>query len=299
MLEQLRVKLGEKAVMPESASGPQRVAALAALGEKRLIAGLCDDVATLQPIYLRRPHISQPKSKSAGAVPPPVNCGRMAVIWDMDGTIVNTAAQHFKAWQTVFRSRGIAFSREDFRKGFGLRNDDIIRDVPGLQATPEEIASISREKTQLFRESIHDEGISPMPGAIELLTALHERDIPMAVATSAPRHNPETFLKMLGIESFFKAIVSGEEVATGKPDPQIFLLAAKKLNAEPRCCAVIEDAVGGVAAAHAAGMHSVGVAANHPRERLKLADLVVDSLVELTAADIEKLIQTCDTGRLK
>jgi beta-phosphoglucomutase len=217
----------------------------------------------------------------------------------MDGTIVNTATQHFKAWQEVFRSRGVAFSRADFRKGFGLRNDDIIREVLGPESPPEDIASISHKKTDIFRESVHREGIDPMPGAIELLSALHERGIPMAVASSAPRQNTEAFLKMLGIESFFQAIVSGDEVARGKPDPQIFILAAEKLNAEPSCCAVIEDAVGGVAAARAAGMRSVGVAANHPRDSLKLADLVVDSLAEITAADIEKLIQTCDTSRPK
>jgi tRNA threonylcarbamoyl adenosine modification protein YeaZ len=299
MLEQIRAKLRERAVIPIAAAMLRRPAFLAALGEKRLMAGLFDDVASLQPIYLRRPHISQPKSKSAGAVVPPADCQRIAIIWDMDGTIVNTAAQHFKAWQAVFMSRGVAFSRADFRKGFGLRNDDIIRKVVGPESSPEDIASINREKTDIFRESVRREGIKPMPGAIDLLSALHERDIPMAVASSAPRQNTEAFLKMLGIESFFKAIVSGEEVARGKPDPQIFVLAAEKLNAEPRCCAVIEDAVGGVAAARAAGMRSVGVAANHPRDSLKLADLVVDSLTELTAADIEKLIQTCDTSRPK
>jgi beta-phosphoglucomutase family hydrolase len=299
MLGQIRAKLGEKAVIPIAAAMLRRPAFLAALGEKRITARLYDDVATLQPIYLRRPHISQPKSRSAGAMTPTANCKRMAVIWDMDGTIANTAAQHFKAWQAVFRSRGVAFSRADFRKGFGLRNDDIIRDVLGPETSPENITSISREKTGLFREAVRREGIGPMPGAIELISALHERDIPMAVASSAPRQNTEAFLKMLGIESFFQAIVSGEEVARGKPDPQIFILAAEKLNAEPRCCAVIEDAVGGVAAARAAGMRSVGVAANHARDSLKLADLVVDSLAELTAADIEKLMQTCDTSRPK
>jgi tRNA threonylcarbamoyl adenosine modification protein YeaZ len=299
MLEQMRAKLGERAVIPVAAAMLRRPAFLAVMGEKRITQGIYDDTATLQPIYLRRPHISQPKSKSAGAMTPPANCKRMAVIWDMDGTIVNTAAQHFKAWQTVFTSRGVAFSRADFRKGFGLRNDDIIREVLGPESSPEDTVSISREKTNIFRESVRREGIGPMPGAIELLSALHERDIPMAVASSAPRQNTEAFLKMLGIESFFKAIVSGEEVVKGKPDPQIFLLAAEKLNAEPHCCAVIEDAVGGVSAARAAGMRSVGVTANHPRESLKLADLVVDSLAELTASDIEKLIQTCDTSRPK
>jgi tRNA threonylcarbamoyl adenosine modification protein YeaZ len=299
MLEQIRAKLGERAIAPVAVAMLRRPGFLAALGEKRLITGLSDDVATLQPIYLRRPHISQPKSRSAGAVPLPSECKRTAVIWDMDGTIVDTAAQHFKAWQTVFKSHGVAFSREDFKKGFGLRNDDIIRDVLGSQVAPEEIASISREKTEIFREAVRREGVGPMPGAIELLAALHQREIPMAVASSAPRQNVDTFLKMLGIESYFKAIVSGEEVARGKPDPQIFLLAAEKLNAEPCCCAVIEDAVGGIAAAHAADMRTIGVAANHPRESLKLADMVVDSLAELGAPDIEKIIHACNTNRLK
>jgi beta-phosphoglucomutase-like phosphatase (HAD superfamily) len=101
------------------------------------------------------------------------------------------------------------------------------------------------------------------------------------------------------MEPFFKIVVSGDEIARGKPNPQIFLLAAERLNVEPRCCVVIEDAVRGVAAAHAAGMHSVGVAANHPRESLQLADVVVSSLTELTADEIEKLAQNCDTYRPK
>ena len=299
MLEQLRATLGEKAVIPPAVAMLRRPGFLAALGEQRLMAGIVDDATMLQPIYLRRPHISQPRSRSAGAIPPPADCKRVAVIWDMDGTIVDTAAQHFKAWQTVFSSHGVAFSREDFRKGFGLRNDDIIRDVMGAAVSPENIASISREKTELFREAVRREGVGPMPGAVELIAALHERDIPMAVASSAPRQNAETFVKLLGIASYFKAIVSGEEIVKGKPDPEIFLLAAQKLNAEPHCCVVIEDAVGGIMAAKTAGMCSIGVATNHPRESLKLADLVVDSLVELTDDDIEKLVHTCDTSRPK
>jgi tRNA threonylcarbamoyl adenosine modification protein YeaZ len=299
MLEHIRTILGDRAVIPPAVARLRRPGFLAVLGEKRLIEGVYDDAATLQPIYLRRPHISPPKSRSAGALPPPADCKLMAVIWDMDGTIVDTAAQHFQAWQTVFGSRCVAFNYEDFRKSFGLRNDDIIRIALGLQATPEDIACISREKTQLFREAVLRDGVIPMPGAINLITGLHKRGIIMAIASSAPKQNVETFLKMLNIESLFKIIVSGQEVTRGKPDPQIFLLAAEKLNIEPCCCAVIEDAVGGVAGARTAGMCCVGVAANHPRESLKLANLLVDSLSELNALDIEKLVQTCNTGKPK
>ena len=291
MLDEIRARLGEKAVIPEAAELLRRPAYLAALGERRILDGTVDDAATLQPIYLRRPHISQPKSKSAGAVTPS-GAQRTAVIWDMDGTIVDTAALHFNAWQTVFRSRDIAFSREDFRKNFGLRNDTIIKEVLGPQAPPEEIASISSEKTQLFRESVKREGVKAMPGAIELLSALHGKGVPMAVASSAPRQNAETFLRMLGITHLLDIVVSGEEVVNGKPDPEIFLLAAGRLGVSPACCVVVEDAVGGVAAARAAGMRSIGVAANHPRESLRLADMVVDSLSQVSPSDIEKLLQT-------
>jgi beta-phosphoglucomutase family hydrolase len=298
MLEQIRIKLGDRAVIPEAEKMLRHPASLAKLGEKTLSQGFYDDAATLQPLYLRPPHISLPKSKSSGAITP-TTCKHMAVIWDMDGTIVNTSEQHFQAWQTVFGNRGMAFSREDFKKSFGLRNDTVILGVLGPQAAPEEIASISHEKTELFRESVRRDGVSPMPGAIELLSALHQQGIPMAVASSAPRRNAETFVKILRIEPFFKTIVSGEEVVKGKPDPAIFLLAAEKLKTAPHCCVVIEDAVGGIAAARAAGMCSVGVVANHPRENLNLADVVVGSLAELNACDIEKLIQTCDTDRPK
>ena len=290
-LQDIQARLGDKALIPADDDMLRHPASLAALGEKRLKA-TPDDAATLQPIYLRRPHISPPKSRSAGAAAPGATSRRLAIIWDMDGTIVDTAELHFAAWQTVFTSRHIPFSREDFRRGFGMRNDSIIRDILGPRATPEEIDAISREKTGLFRDAVNRQGVHAMPGAKELLTALHERGVPMAVASSAPRQNAETFLQLLGIENLFQAVVSGEEVTHGKPAPDIFLLAAKKLGAEAHCCVVIEDAVGGIAGAHAAGMHSIGVAANHTRESLKLADLVVDSLAQVSAADIEKLLQT-------
>jgi tRNA threonylcarbamoyl adenosine modification protein YeaZ len=286
MREQISAALGEDAVFP-TAEMMSRAAALARLGESKLEQGLCDDAATLQPVYLRPPHISQPKSKGAGAK----DAARLAVIWDMDGTIADTAEQHIRAWQAVFSRRGIAFSREDFKRTFGLRNDTVIGSMLGAQTTKEDIAIISREKNELFRESLLREGMRPMPGAIELIKALHEMNIPMAIASSAPRQNLDIFIKMLGIAPFFKTVVSGEEVERGKPDPQSFLLAAEKLQATPRQCVVIEDAVGGIEAARAAGMHSIALAASHTREELKKADLVVDSLSEVSVPDIEKLIQ--------
>jgi tRNA threonylcarbamoyl adenosine modification protein YeaZ len=291
ILEQLRTALGENAVIPPAAGLLRRPGFLASLGEKRLIIGEYDDADTLQPLYLRPPHISPPKSKGSGAMLPSRECAETAVIWDMDGTIVNTASKHFDAWKAVFSSRAVAFSRADFKRNFGLRNGDIIKEILGEGASREEIELISREKNELFREGVRREGVSPMPGAVELLTALHGMKVRMAVASSAPTRNINTFIEMLNIAPFFNAVVSGEEVKQGKPAPDIFLLAAKKLNVEPACCAVIEDAVGGIAAATDAGMCSVGVAANHPKESLQLANIVVDSLAELKASDVIGLIR--------
>jgi beta-phosphoglucomutase len=289
MLEQLRTALGDMAVIPSGAGLLRRPGFLAALGEKRLINADHDQVAALQPFYLRPPHISPPKSKGSGATPGAGECREMAVIWDMDGTIVDTASKHFDAWKTVFSSRGIAFSHSDFKKTFGLRNDDIIREILGSGVNTDEINSISREKTELFREAVHREGVKPMPGAVALISGLHSLNVRMAVASSAPTRNIETFIKMLGLEPYFDAIVSGEEVTNGKPAPDIFLLAAKKLDVKPVCCLVIEDAVGGIAAAATAGMRSVGVSANHPKKNLERADIVVDSLSELSANEVLNL----------
>ena len=299
MLEQLRKTLGTDAVIPSGAGLLRRPGFLAELGEKRLLLADYDDPATMQPFYLRPPHISPPKSKGSGATAQPEGCQTTGVIWDMDGTIVDTASKHYDAWKTVFSSRGIAFSRSDFKKSFGLRNDDIIREILGQKASPEEIQSVSREKTELFREAVRREGVRAMPGAIELLTALHGMGIPMAIASSAPTRNIETFIKMLSIGPFITAVASGEEVTHGKPAPDIFMLAARKLNIEPGCCAVIEDAVGGISAAAGAGMRSVGVAANHTKKSLELADIVVDSLAELCANDVINLIRSKSSSRLK
>lgn len=292
MLDQIRKTLGTEAVIPSAAGLLRRPGFLAELGGKRLLDADYDDPSTLQPFYLRPPHISPPKSKASGAIAQPDGCHATGVIWDMDGTIVDTASKHYDAWKTVFSSRGVAFSRADFKKSFGLRNDDIIREMLGPGASSGEILSLSTGKNELFREAVRREGVSPMPGAIELLTALHKMGVPMAVASSAPALNIETFIKMLCIGPFINAVASGEEVSRGKPAPDIFMLAARKLNIEPSCCAVIEDAVGGICAAASAGMRSIGVAANHPRKSLELADIVVDSLAEICANDVINLIKS-------
>jgi beta-phosphoglucomutase family hydrolase len=212
-----------------------------------------------------------------------------AVIWDMDGVIADTAPYHLTAWRGTFQKRGVEFTEEDFKHSFGLRNDTIIRNILGEEVSPNKIEVISREKEADFRRRIGQD-LRPLPGVISLLTSLKEHEVKVALASSAPIENIRLLITGLGIDSCFQAIVSGKDVTEGKPSPQAFLLAAQKVGVEPPNCIVIEDAIAGIAAAKGAGMRCLAVTGTHPRESLAGADLIVDSLEEVTVNDLEMLL---------
>ena len=211
-----------------------------------------------------------------------------AVIWDMDGVVADTAPYHFRAWQQVFKKRGVEFTEADFRRNFGRRNDTIIRDILGESLSQSEVDAIVIEKEESFRYRVRH-NIKPLPGAIELIKSLEGKGFRIALASSAPIENIQLVLKGLGIINCFQAIVWGREVKEGKPSPQGFLLAARKLGGAPGSCIVIEDAVAGVAAAKRAGMRCLAVTNTHPKTSLMEADLVVDTLEAVTVDDLERL----------
>jgi beta-phosphoglucomutase family hydrolase len=214
-----------------------------------------------------------------------------AVIWDMDGVLADTAPHHLRAWQETFAKRGIKFTEADFMRGFGIRNDAIIRNVLGEKITKAEIETIAREKEATFRRIIGKD-VKPLPGALELLRQLHDRGIRMSIASSTVIENIHLIVGSLGIEKYFEAIITGHDVTEGKPSPQVFLVAAQRLGAEPGNCLVFEDAVAGVKAAKSAGMYCVAITSSHPREKLKEADLIVDSLEEVSVKDLEELVRS-------
>ena len=211
-----------------------------------------------------------------------------AVLWDMDGVIADTADYHYNAWRDVFGERGVAFSKADFMRHFGQRHDTIIRFALGDAISREEFDVITREKQENYRRRVAD-NIRPLPGAMELIKSLNSHRIKTAIASSAPLDNIEVIIRGLGIKECFQAIAFGTEVAEGKPNPQIFLLAAKKLEVKPGNCVVIEDAIAGVAAAKQAGMKCVAVTNSHPKNDLKKADLIVDTLETVDIGDLENL----------
>lgn len=214
-----------------------------------------------------------------------------AVIWDLDGVIADSAPYHLSAWQEIFSKRGVKFTEEDFKRSFGLRNDNIIRNRLGEGITQDEIEAIAREKEETFRK-IAGQKIKPLPGALKLIKSLENKGVRMAIASSTTIENIRLVTGTLGIADCFQSIVTGQDVTEGKPSPQLFLLAAQRLGVKPEKCVVIEDAVAGVAAAKRAGMACVAVTNTNPRQSLQEADLIVDTLEAVTVKDLEKLLKS-------
>jgi len=160
--------------------------------------------------------------------------------------------KHRLAWHRLASEEGVAFTDADFWATFGKRNDDIFASIWG-PLPPEQEKALADRKEAYFREYIRKTA-APLPGAMELMRGLHEAGFPQALATSTPLQNIRLISDVLGLEKYLSVLVSGETVPRGKPAPDIFLAAAKGLGVDPTNCLVIEDAVAGVEAAHAAGM---------------------------------------------
>jgi beta-phosphoglucomutase family hydrolase len=205
---------------------------------------------------------------------------KRAILWDMDGVITDSSSFHSAAWQETFAKKKVNFTNEDFNKLFGTRNDFIIRNILGEGLTEEDIKTIVQEKESSFRAKAKG-NIKPFPGVINILDSIKKGNFKLALVSSAPKENIDFATGELGIEGYFDCIVFGHEVAESKPSPQIYLLAAKKLGAEPKDCIVIEDSPYGIKAAKLAGMKCLAITNTHPREELNEADKVVDSLEEV------------------
>lgn len=211
-----------------------------------------------------------------------------AVIWDLDGVIIDSAESHRKAWYRLAQDLNIPYSDEQFWATFGWRNDAIIPDLLGEPATPERIQELADRKEAYFRDYARHT-IAFLPGAEELLSSLHKAGYPQALASSTPRENIVLISEVLGLERYLNALVSGEEVMRGKPAPDVFLKAADSLGVAPTNCLVIEDAVAGIEAARAGGMHSIAVAGERDLPGLRTANLVVKNLTEVSLERIRAL----------
>src|SRR5271166_3006555 len=158
-----------------------------------------------------------------------------AVLWDLDGTLLDSEEYHWRSWRDTMAAIGRPITRDQFLATFGLRNDEILPRWLGAGATLEDVARVSVEKEQLYRKLLREGGVGPLPGAAEWVRKLNAEGWKQAIASSAPRENVDVVLEVLGLGSFFQAVVSAEDVTVGKPDPQVFLIAAERLDVPPAC----------------------------------------------------------------
>lgn len=187
---------------------------------------------------------------------------QLAVLWDLDGTLVDSEEYHWRSWKETLDREGVHITYQDFLASFGQRNDAIIPRWLGEDAHVEDIERIGDAKESLYREFVRLEGLAPLPGAAEWVERLHLQGWRQAIASSAPRANVDAVLDALGLRRWFQATVSAEDVTAGKPDPQVFLVAASRVGAAPDSCIVVEDARAGIEAARLAGMKSIAVGRN-------------------------------------
>jgi beta-phosphoglucomutase len=216
-----------------------------------------------------------------------VNVGR-AVLWDMDGTVIDSEEYHWTAWRETMSAQGHPISHQQFLASFGQRNDTILNAWLDADATPERIAQIGDAKEQRYRDLVRSGGISPLPGVEFWIHHLHQQGWRQAIASAAPRLNIEVVLDALRLADRFDAVVSAEDVKKGKPDPEVYLTAADRVSTPPSQCIVVEDARAGIEGARRAGMRSVGVSRN--RTTLD-ADLVVASLDVLPNDAFDSLLR--------
>jgi beta-phosphoglucomutase family hydrolase len=209
-----------------------------------------------------------------------------AVLWDLDGTLVDSAEFHWQSWRDTLAAEGVSITYEQFLDSFGQKNDRILPKWLGAGTAVDRIQRVGDAKEAEYRRLVQQHGLTALPGAAAWVARLHDEGWKQAIASSAPRVNAEAMLNALHLARYFDAIVSAEDVSAGKPDPQVFVKAADQLSVPANRCIVVEDAAVGIEAARRAGMKCVGVS----RTPLAGADVAAVSLAELSPDTFDRLL---------
>ncbi len=212
------------------------------------------------------------------------------VIFDMDGVLVDSADAHLMSWKLMAEEHGLSVSESQVASTFGRQNRDIIPLLFG-EVSPARLQTLADRKEEIYRGLVR--GKAPVvEGALLLVRALVDRGVKLAIGSSAPRANIDLVLAEMSLVECFDAIISGDEVTRGKPDPEVFTKACAALGMPPSRCVVIEDAPAGVTAAVRAGAVGVAVLIHHPRPAFADAALAVDRLSDLSPDELLRLVTT-------
>ncbi|MGZ4787489.1 MAG: HAD family hydrolase [Terriglobales bacterium] len=213
-----------------------------------------------------------------------------AIIFDMDGVVIDSHPIHRRSWRLFLQSLGKEVS--DIELDFvmeGSKREDILRHFLG-SLTEFQLKQYGSQKEALFREQVT--GIRPMPGFLDFIRGVTSQGMRAALASSGSEHRVSYILDHLDIRHYFSAIVSGDDVKNGKPDPTVFLIAAQRLGVAPSDAVVFEDAIAGVKGAKAAGMRCFALAKGARCELLQQAgaDQVIRNFVGLTMDSVTSLL---------
>ncbi len=199
-----------------------------------------------------------------------------AVIFDLDGTLLDNNSFHRKTWEAYLKKMGKLISEEEFNAHLnGRTNKDAVEYIYGRKMSEEESTKYTLEKEELYRE-IYKPYIKPVSGLIDFLKILYQKNIPMAIATSGIQPNIDFMFENIPIKKYFNVVVNSSHITHGKPHPEIYLKVASLLNIPAKNCLVFEDAVVGINSAKAAGMKVIAVATTQTKEELSIADMIVD-----------------------
>ena len=212
----------------------------------------------------------------------------LAIIFDMDGVIVDNHRYHHESWMEFFAQNSIEMTEEQYKAQVNGRvMHTILPELLGRSLTREEIQAYGGQKEQAYR-NLYRSHIQPTPGLENFLKELKQQNIPRAIATSAPTENVDFTMEHTGLRHYFPVIVDDTMVSRGKPDPEVYLKSGYQLGVPPERCVVFEDAILGIQAGKNAGMAVVAVATTHTREELAEteADYIIDDFQSLT---VEKL----------
>jgi len=213
--------------------------------------------------------------------------GTAAVIFDMDGVLLDSEPLHYQALSRVLGAEGHAWSEKDNERLLGTTVTDSFRiiaeSVPLARPASAYIPIYDRAVVEVLSQPLE-----PSPGARDLLNQLRGLGLPLAVASSSLRSWIDATLRSLNIAGYFSAIVSGEDVENGKPAPDIYLRAAELLGVAPACCTAIEDAPNGILSAKRAGLRVIALRTPHTsRLSLEGADITVDCLEDIDVTQLD------------